>query len=180
MNTIETARLILRGWKEEDVIPFFQMNQDPMVMEYFPSLWSMEMVSSFIDNMKVQLAEKSFTLWAVEEKISGQFIGFIGLNCPAWDAKFTPCVEIGWRLAAAFWGKGYATEGATAALDYAFKNLKLNEVVAFTVPDNLKSRRVMEKIGMIRDEERDFMHPKLDPQHPFANHVFYSIKNNSK
>jgi RimJ/RimL family protein N-acetyltransferase len=177
MNTIETERLLLRAWKDEDLLPFFQMNQDPKVMEYFPSLWSMEMVSSFVNNMKIQLAEKSYTLWAVEEKSSGQFIGFIGLNCPAWEASFTPCVEIGWRLAAAFWGKGYATEGAKAALDYAFKRLQLQEVVAFTVPDNIRSRRVMEKIGMIHDVDGDFMHPKVDPLHPFARHVFYSIKN---
>ena len=104
-------------------------------------------------------------------------MGFIGLNCPAWDAHFTPCVEIGWRLAAAFWGKGYATEGAKAALEYAFKHLKLPQVVAFSVSDNLKSRRVMEKIGMARDLAGDFLHPKLAPQHPLAKHVLYRIHN---
>lgn len=177
MKTLETPRLLLRPWNDRDAVPFYLMSQDPQVMEYFPSLWSMDMVSSFIDRMNVQLADKMFTLWAVEERSSKEFMGFIGLNCPAWEAHFTPCVEIGWRLAAAFWGKGYATEGALAALDYAFKHLQLPQVVAFTVPGNLKSRRVMEKIGMIRDLEGDFIHPKLNPQHPFARHVLYTIKN---
>lgn len=162
-----------------DVLPFYKMNQDPKVMEYFPSLWPIEMVSEFIDRMNVQLIEKNYTLWAVEEKSSTQFIGFIGLNCPTWEASFTPCVEIGWRLASSSWGKGYATEGAKAVLDYAFNQLKLQQVVSFTVPDNLKSRRVMEKIGMTRQLEGDFFHPKIDPQHRFSKHVFYTIKNST-
>jgi RimJ/RimL family protein N-acetyltransferase len=177
MKTLETPRLLLRPWSDEDVVPFYAMGQDPQVMEYFPSLWSMDMVKQFIERMNVQLADKTFTLWAVEEKSTKKFMGFIGLNCPAWDAHFTPCVEIGWRLAAAFWGKGYATEGAKAALEYAFKHLKLPQVVAFSVSDNLKSRRVMEKIGMARDLAGDFLHPKLAPQHPLAKHVLYRIHN---
>ena len=176
MITLETERLLLRAWKEEDIEPFFAMNQDQKVMEFFPSLWSMSMVTEFINRMSRQLAEKSFTLWATEEKSSKQFIGFIGLNSPNWEAPFTPCVEIGWRLAAEFWGKGYATEGAKRVLEYAFNSLKLHEVVSFTVPDNLKSRKVMEKIGMNRDLNGDFLHPKLAPEHPFARHVLYTIR----
>lgn len=176
MNTLESERLVLRNWNDNDVIPFFMMNQDPKVMEYFPDLWTMDMVKSFISRMQQQLIDKGFTLWAVEEKATREFIGFIGLNYPTWEAPFTPCVEIGWRLASRYWGMGYAPEGAKAVLDFAFEHLKLKEVVAFTVPDNLKSRRVMEKIGMTRNLEGDFFHPKLDPSHKMAKHVLYSIQ----
>lgn len=175
MNTLESERLILRNWNDDDVIPFFMMNQDPKVMEYFPDLWTMEMVKSFISRMQQQLIDKGFTLWAVDEKQTREFIGFIGLNCPTWDAPFNPCVEIGWRLASRYWGRGYATEGAKAVLKFAFEYLKLKEVVAFTVPVNLKSRRVMEKIGMTRNLEGDFLHPKIDSSHKMAKHVLYSI-----
>lgn len=177
MKPIDTERLTFREWKEKDSISFYHMSQDPKVMEYFPSLWSMELVTIFIANMEIQLKKKKYTLWVVEEKNSKEFMGFIGLNSPQWEAQFTPCVEIGWRLAYPFWGKGYATEGAKAVLDYAFEELKLVEVVAFTVPDNLRSRRVMDKIGMIRDEKGDFLHPKLDPKDRFAKHVLYRIQN---
>ena len=175
MISIETPRLLLRAWSEEDILPFYNMGQDPQVMEYFPSLWSMELVRDFVERMKIQLVDKKYTLWAAEEKSSNQFIGFIGLNYPAWEASFTPCVEIGWRLASPFWGKGYATEGAKAVLDYAFNELNLDQVVSFTVPDNIRSRRVMEKLGMERDVEGDFFHPKVDPEHRFSKHVFYFI-----
>lgn len=177
MNTLETSRLILRNWTDEDIEPFFLMNQDPEVMEYFPGLLTMDMVQSFISRMKEQLTDKGFTLWAVEEKKSKAFIGFIGLNIPAWEAHFTPCVEIGWRLASAYWGNGYATEGAKAVLEFAFNHLKLKRVVAFTVPENIRSRKVMEKIGMTRDLDGDFLHPKLEPSHQLARHVLYTIQN---
>ncbi|MBL7481108.1 GNAT family N-acetyltransferase [Legionella bononiensis] len=176
MNSLETSRLILRDWKDEDVSPFFLMNQDPKVMEYFPGVWTMDMVHSFITRMKSQLVNKGFTLWAVEEKETQAFIGFIGLNAPSWEAHFTPCVEIGWRLASSSWGKGYATEGAQAVLEFAFHHLKLKKVVSFTVPDNLRSRRVMEKIGMTRVSDGDFLHPNLEPSHPLARHVLYVIQ----
>ncbi|PWY55609.1 GNAT family N-acetyltransferase [Legionella qingyii] len=178
MNTIETPRLLLRAWSDDDIAPFFSMNQDPKVMEYIANFWTMDMVASFIERMNAQLAEKNYTLWAVEEKSTQEFMGFIGLNSPAWEAHFTPCVEIGWRLAFSFWGKGYATEGAQAVLNYAFNTLKLKEVVAFTVPENLRSQRVMEKLGMIRDRYGDFLHPKIDPVNSLAKHYLFRIKNN--
>ena len=143
-----------------------------------PNLWTMEMVTSFIERMNTQLAEAHFTLWAVEEKSTHQFMGFIGLNSPVWEAHFTPCVEIGWRLAFSFWGRGYATEGAKAVLNYAFNVLNLKEIVAFTVPDNLRSQRVMEKLGMVRDEQGDFLHPKIDPVNSLAKHYLFRITNN--
>ena len=176
MSTIETTRLLLREWRDGDVAPFYAMGQDSRVMEHFPNLWSMEMVTTFIKCMSVQLLEKNYTLWAVEEKESHQFIGFIGLNCPLWEAHFTPCVEIGWRLAAFAWGNDYATEGAKAVLDYGFNTLKLEEIVAFTSSANVRSIRVMEKIGMRRDLKGDFFHPLLEPTHRVAQHILFRIK----
>ncbi|CAM2933424.1 acetyltransferase [Legionella steigerwaltii] len=177
MKSIETKRLLLRAWSDHDIAPFFSINQDPKVMEFIPTLWTMDMVTYFIEQMNAQLAAKNYTLWAVEEKSTQQFMGFIGLNNPVWEAHFTPCVEIGWRLASSFWGMGYATEGAQAVLDYAFHVLKLKEIVAFTVPDNLRSQRVMEKLGMIRDENGDFLHPKVDPVNSLAKHYLFRITN---
>ena len=173
MKTIETKRLLLRAWSDEDIAPFFSMNQDSQVMEFIPNLWTMDMVTSFIERMNTQLAAENYTLWAVEEKNSQQFMGFIGLNRPV-------CVEIGWRLAFSFWGRGYATEGAQAVLNYAFDTLKLKEIVAFTVPDNLRSQRVMEKIGMIRDIQGDFLHPKIDPVNSLAKHYLFRINKQSR
>lgn len=143
MCIIETERLLLRAWKEEDILPFYEMGRDTKVMEHFPELWDRRLVEAFIRAMRAQLKEKKYTLWATEEKSSSQFIGFIGLNTPLWQAHFTPCVEIGWRLAYKFWHKGYATEGAQEVLKYAFEQLKLPEVVAFTVPANIRSQKVM-------------------------------------
>ncbi|RUR08875.1 GNAT family N-acetyltransferase [Legionella sp. km772] len=177
MKQINTERLLLRTWNEKDVLPFYEMGQDPRVMEYFPSLWTMEMVKDFINRMVVQLLEKNYTLWALEEKKSQQFIGFVGLNTPTWETPFTPNIEIGWRLAFNYWGKGYASEAAKAVLGYAFASLALSEITAFTVANNWRSRKVMERIGMRRDQKGDFLHPKLEPNHPMALHVLYRIKN---
>lgn len=120
MKYLTTPRILLRAWDEEDTIPFYRMSQDPRVMKYFPGLWSMDMVKDLIIRMNEQLSQKNFTLWAAEVKDCKQFIGFIGLNAPTWNAHFTPCVEIGWRLATEFWGQGYATEGAKALLNMLF------------------------------------------------------------
>lgn len=177
MMRIETERLLLREWKESDKNPFFKLNQDSRVMEFFPALWDQETVNSFMDRMNEQLIERQYTLWAVEEKKSEACIGFIGLNYVSWNAHFTPCVEIGWRLAYDFWGQGFAPEGAFAVLDYAFQQLKIKKIVAFTTKDNYRSRRVMEKIGMTRDIQGDFLHPKLQPNHPLALHVLYTLMN---
>jgi RimJ/RimL family protein N-acetyltransferase len=178
MQNIETEHLRLRNWQDGDVLPFYEMGQDPRVMEYFSSLWPLESVHLFIHNMKKQLTERKYTLWALEEKSSKQFAGFVGLNSPQWEAHFTPCVEIGWRLAFPFWGKGYATEAAKAVLHYAFDQLHLSEIVAFTVPSNVRSIKVIERIGMTRDIKGDFLHPKLESNHPLAKHVLYRITDN--
>ena len=119
--------------------------------------------------------QRGFGLWAVEVNNVAPFIGFIGLSVPRFDAHFTPCVEIGWRLSADHWGHGYATEGAAAALAFAFDVVGLNEVVSFTVPANVRSRRIMEKIGMKQEPTEDFDHPSLPEGHPLQRHVLYRI-----
>lgn len=156
MKHIKTERLLLRSWKSDDILPFYEMGQDSRVMEYFPSLWTMDMVKDFISRMTIQLVNNDYTLWAVEECLSQQFIGFVGLNKTSWEIPFTPNIEIGWRLAFPFWGKGYASEAAKAVLNYAFNELNLSEIVSFTAVDNWRSRMVMERIGMSYDSKDDF------------------------
>ena len=129
-----------------------------------------------VDRVEAHFALHGFGFWAAELKGTGDFIGFVGLGVPDFEGRFTPCIEIGWRLAAAFWNRGLATEGAHAALGYAFSVLALREVVAFTVPANLRSRRVMEKLGMTHDPDDDFDHPRIPEGHPLRRHVLYRIR----
>lgn len=176
MNTyIETERLILRPWKEEDLLPFSQMVADPLVMEYFPNTLSFSEAEAFIQTLKERFAKNGFSFFATELKSSHEFIGFIGLNIPSYVTPFSPFVEIGWRIASQHWNKGYATEGAKAALDFGFTKLKLKEIVSFTAKENMKSRRIMEKIGMILDEQGEFNHPLLPLGHSLSRHVLYRI-----
>lgn len=153
------------------------MNRDPAVMEYFPALLSYEESDAIVDRIEMRFVDRGFSLWAAELRQSGEFIGFTGLSIPAFQAAFTPCVEIGWRLAAQYWGNGLATEGARAVADYAFAILKLPELVSFTAIGNVRSRRVMEKIGMMRDPAEDFDHPSMPEGHPLRRHVLYRLKN---
>jgi len=170
---IETDRLIFREWREEDLPPFAEMNRDPRVMEYFPGMLSRHESDQMVGKIKKEFKEKGYGLWAVSVKDGAEFIGFIGLHEVGFSAPFTPAVEIGWRLAYDHWGNGYATEGAKAVLNYAFETLGLEEVVSFTTVENLRSRKVMEKIGLTHDPEDDFDHPKLAPGHPLRRHVLY-------
>lgn len=174
---IETSRLMLRTWKDVDAENYYHINQDPKVIEYLAGPLSRQEVKDFIHNMNQQFEVRGYTLWAVEEKLSGKLIGFIGLNEIKWDAPFAPAVEIGWRLDSAFWSKGYATEGAKAALQYGFNKCNLKEIVAFTVPANTRSIRVMEKLGMERDVKGDFYHTKLPKNHPLSFHILYRKSN---
>ena len=176
MNIIETERLILRTWKKEDEDEYYRINQDPKVLEFLRGPLTMQQVKDFINFVNQQFEKIGYTLWAAEEKSSGKLMGFIGLDPLKWEAPFGPCVEIGWRLGSEFWGKGYATEGAKAALDYGFNKCGLNEIVSFTVPANIRSLRIMEKIGMHRDLKGDFAHPKLPADHPLSRHVLYRLK----
>lgn len=170
-----TSRLKLREWRDEDLEPFAALNADPSVMEFLPALLSRAESDAMAERIRGHFAEHRFGLWAAELREESKFIGFIGLNVPKFEAHFTPCVEVGWRLAAEYWGRGYAPEGARAALEYGFRELGLEEIVAITVPHNLKSRRVMEKIGMRHDQAGDFPHPNLPEESPLKQHVLYRI-----
>lgn len=176
MKIIETDRLILRSWKKEDAAVYFEINRDEKVIEFLPSSLTIEQVNDFISAMNLQQEKRGYSLWAVELKDGGEFIGFIGLNYLDWKIPFAPAIEIGWRLASKYWGKGYAPEGAKAALDFAFNKIGVDEIVAITVPANQRSQRVMEKIGMKRDVNGDFRHPKLAADHVLSQHVLYRIK----
>ncbi len=158
---IETPRLILRRWRESDREPFARMNADPRVMEFFPACLSRAESDALIDRVRSELM-------AAELRETGEFIGFIGLSVPTFEAHFTPCVEIGWRLAAEHWGRGLATERARAVLAGAE-----GEVVSFTTVGNWRSRRVMEKLGLTHDPRDDFDHPRLPEGHPLRRHVLY-------
>ncbi|CAM3517579.1 GNAT family N-acetyltransferase [Parendozoicomonas haliclonae] len=171
---IETERLLLRQWKESDREPFHRMCRDPQVMEYFPALLSRSESDERIDRCKALIDEKGWGFWALEYKQTGEFIGFTGLNTPQDDLPFSPCVEIGWRLSPAFWGKGLAIEAAQAALTFGFEQLQLEEIVSFAVKDNLKSTAVMERLGMIR-EPNTFEHPALAEGHPLREHCLYRL-----
>jgi RimJ/RimL family protein N-acetyltransferase len=172
---LATERLLLRGWREEDLEPFAALNADPRVMEHFPSRMTREESDAFVlERILPHFAERGFGLWAVEARGVAPFVGFVGLNVPSFDAHFTPCVEIGWRLSASSWGKGYATEAARAAIAYGFEEAGLDEIVSFTVPANRRSVAVMERLGMRFDGEFD--HPRLPEEHPLRRHVLYRLE----
>ena len=172
---LQTERLLLRTWHEEDREPFAALNADPRVMEHFPKLLTREESDAAVDRIAAHFQQHGFGWWAVEIPGIVPLAGFIGLAVPRFEAAFTPCVEIGWRLAADFWNRGYATEGAKAALEFGFGPLGMQEIVSFTVPANLRSRRVMEKIGMRHCPEEDFDHPLLPAGHSLSRHVLYRI-----
>ncbi len=172
---IRTKRLLLRPWLASDREPFAAMNADPEVMEYFPSPLSRSESDSLALHIERHFQIRDFGLWAVEIPSVADFAGFIGLAVPRFPAHFTPCVEVGWRLARQHWGCGYATEGALASLDFGFRVLGLSEIVSMTVPANVRSRRVMERIGMTHDPRDDFDHPFLPVGHPLRRHVLYRI-----
>lgn len=173
---IETERLILRTWKKEDTEAYFQINQDPKVIEFLRGSLTMEQVSDFIPAVNSHGDKHGYTLWAACLKETGELIGFIGLNYTDWESHFTPAVEVGWRLGSQYWGKGFATEGAKGSLEYGFKQCGLKEIVSFTVPANVRSIRVMEKIGLKRDLNGDFAHPKLAADHPLSQHILYRLR----
>lgn len=172
---LETERLVLRAWREEDREPFAALNADPRVMEYMPGCLSRQESDALANRIAAHFQQHGFGLFAAELRHTRKFVGFIGLSVPLFQAHFTPCIEIGWRLAAEYWNNGLATEGARAAVRYAFNTLHLDELVSFTVAGNAASRRVMEKIGMTRDPAGDFDHPNLPEGHPLRTHVLYRL-----
>ena len=173
---IATERLLLREWRDPDVVPFIEMNADPVVMQFFPETYTPERTHRFVARIRESWAERGYGLWAVERKDTAGFIGYVGLWPATFPAHFTPAVEVGWRLAADQWGHGYATEAARAALAYGFDSLGLDGIVSFTSSVNVRSWRVMERLGMQRDASGDFEHPNLPEGHPLRPHVLYRIK----
>jgi RimJ/RimL family protein N-acetyltransferase len=174
--TLTTARLLLRGWRAADRVPFAALNADARVTEFLGGPLSRAASDALADRIEAHFAERGFGLWSVELPGEAKFIGFVGLSTPAFAAPFTPCVEIGWRLAAAHWGHGFATEAARAALQFGFEHCKLAEIVSFTTRANRASRAVMERLGMTRDPRGDFDHPALAATDPLRPHVLYRIQ----
>lgn len=171
----ETSRLILRDWREEDIPQFARMNADPVVMEFFEKTFSLEETRQSVHRMRECAKNYGYTFWAAEQKNDGKFVGCIGIFMSTYESPFTPGVEIGWRLDKPYWGQGYATEGARKALEVGFEKFGLQEICAITVPANERSRRVMEKLGMVHDPSENFKHPKIPPEHPFSVHVLYRL-----
>lgn len=171
MPTLRTARLVLRDWGDDDLEPFAALNADPEVMRWFPAPLTRAESDAAAGRIRAFLAEHGWGLWAAEHQ--GAFIGFIGLSRPRFTAAFTPCVELGWRLARHAQGQGLATEGAQAALTFAREHLRGEPLVSFTVPENRASRRVMEKLGLAHDAAGDFEHPLLPEGHALRRHVLY-------
>ncbi len=171
---IETERLILRPWREDDILPFSEINSNMEVMEYLPKCLSLEETVQFYNRIVAEHYRFGYGLYAVETKIDGSFIGYVGFHHFDFDAEFSPGVEIGWRLAKEFWNQGYATEAAIACLDYARRNQLFNEIYSFTTVDNHRSERVMQKIGMER--EGFFSHPALPRGHRLKPHVLYKLE----
>src|SRR5215468_11052387 len=168
---LRTERLILRRWRPADRQPFAALNADARVMEYFSAVLNREESDALAKQIDEHFELHGFGLWAVEVPGVAPFAGFVGLSVPRFEAHFTPCVEIGWRLAREHWGRGYATEGAVAALAFGFRDLGLTEIVSFTAPANQPSRRVMSRLGMTRDPRDDFDHPALPAGHALRRHV---------
>ncbi len=168
---LRTERLILRPWQDADLEPFAALNADPAVMEYFPSLLSRAQSDAMADRIRSHFERYGYGLWAIEVPGVAPFIGFTGLNRPS----FMPDVEVGWRLARSYWRAGYATEAARASLDWGFAHLDVPEIVAMVVPDNLRSQRVMAKLGMQRDEAADFEHPLIPVDSPRRAHWLFRL-----
>ncbi len=174
---MDTPRLVLRLWRETDLAPFAALNADPKVCEFLPAPLDRPASDNLAARIQAHFDRHGFGLWAVERKDSSEFIGFTGFAVPTFTAPFTSCVEIGWRLAFAHWGQGFATEAAHTVLNYGFESLHLSEIVSFTTKHNYRSRRVMEKLTMSYNPKDGFLHPDLAPNHPLAAHVLYR-KNN--
>lgn len=172
---LKTPRLILREWREADRLPFYRLNSDPDVMRYFPHLLSKKQSDAFIESIRQKfIQQQGWGLWAVELRAQKQFIGFVGLNIPAYELLFMPCTEIGWRLAKPFWRQGLAYEAARSVLDFAFLQQEMPEIVSFTAKINRPSENLMKKLTMEKDAH-NFLHPELPSAHPLQEHILYRL-----
>jgi RimJ/RimL family protein N-acetyltransferase len=175
MNTYQTQRLLLRRWKDSDRDAFAAMNADPEVMAHFPRVLDRAASDALLDRIEAHFAAHGFGLWALGVLGGESFVGFVGLLRVGFEAHFAPAVEIGWRLVASAWGKGFASEAAREACRIGFEELRLPQLVSFTVPANTRSRAVMERLGMSHDPRDDFEHPALAEGHPLRSHVLYRL-----
>jgi ribosomal-protein-alanine N-acetyltransferase len=178
--TLSSGRVCLRQWRDDDREEFAAMNSDARVMEFFRNRLGRAESDAMVDDIRSHFSEHGFGLWAIEVPGVAPFIGFAGLAIPQFSAHFIPCVEIGWRLAFKYWGRGYATEAARLALGYGLGTLALPEIVSFTSVANLRSRAVMERLGMRRDPVDDFDYPKFPDGHPLRRHVLYRLTPTSR
>lgn len=165
----------MRPWRQSDLAPFAALNRDPLVMEYMPKPLTRAESDQMVAKIREGLDKNGFGLWAVEVRGGAPFIGFVGLSIPSFQTHFTPCVEVGWRLAREYWGHGYATEAGRRALAVGFEQFDLDEIVSFTTTGNVRSRAVMDRLGLTRDPADDFDHPTLPPDHPIFPHVLYRL-----
>jgi len=170
--TLHGPRVQLRAWRDSDLDAFAALNADPEVMEFLPAALDCAQTAAMMARMQARLAEAGWGHWCLD--VDGRCAGFIGLSAPGFEAHFTPCIEIGWRLARWAWGHGLASEGARLALDHGFGALALPQIVSFTTAANERSRRVMERLGMQRNPADDFDHPRLTG-HPLRRHVLYRL-----
>ena len=169
---IETDRLILRAFRDEDRAPFAAINGDPRVADWLGGVRDRAASDELVDRINANIARLGYDFWAVERKTDGVLVGMIGLRLELHDPP-APCVEMGWRLAFEAQGQGLATEGAKAALDWGFSNLDVEEILAWTATTNIASQSVMRRIGMVADPSRDFDHPRLAEDHPLRRHVVF-------
>jgi len=172
---LTTPRLILRRWQDEDREPFARLNADDRATQYLLHRLSRAQSDAMVARIDAHFEREGFGLWAVEAPGVARFVGAVGLVVPGFTAPFTPCVEVGWRLAPAFWGRGFAGEAALAALAFGFETVGLDEIVSFTVPANGRSRAVMQRLGMVHSPADDFDHPLVPENHPLLRHVLYRL-----
>jgi RimJ/RimL family protein N-acetyltransferase len=175
MNSLTTARLHLRPWRDSDHAPFAALNDDPEVMRYMPRHLSRSESAQLVSDFNAALERRGWGVWALARRDSDELLGYVGLAAPTFTAHFTPCLEVLWRLQRRSWGHGYATEAARACLAFAFAALAATEVVGFTVPANQRSRAVMARLGMRHDPRDDFEHPRLLPGDALRPHVLYRL-----
>ena len=171
---IDTPRLKLRQWQQEDWPVFAKMNANPEVMKYYPRVLSTAESNAMAQKLAKLISQRGWGFWAVEKRDEKKFIGFVGLNIPSYELPVTPCVEIGWRLGKEYWGCGYATEAAKASLALAFETLNLSEIYSFTSVANKKSQAVMQRLSMINTKQ-NFEHPIIPEKHPLREHVLFKI-----
>lgn len=176
VRVLETPRLLLRSWRDADVERWVEMSADPRVMEHFPCTYTRAQSEASAVRMRERLERDGHGWWPIEVKGGAAFAGVIVLQEVPYLSHFTPAMEVGWWLAFEHWGHGYATEGARTALHFAFGELQRSEIVAITTPANVRSQRVMQRLGMTRDANDDFEPPHGDPGHPPRTHVLYRIR----